>query len=179
MADNFIGYEYYDITVPKTTASVYIDGYTNFGWSLDHTREIGNFIGRNRAFIKFKRNRHLSNRTRITKLQRQFDIKAAEIEHLEKSKKTNASIVAYIVGIIGTALMAGSMFTYMENMVIPMIILAVPGFICWLGTYSIYQVFKQRQTVKKDPIIDNIYENLYEIANQAYEIMKKKENDYE
>ncbi|MBS0958822.1 hypothetical protein JK162_10120 [Leuconostoc pseudomesenteroides] len=107
-------------------------------------------------------------------MQRQFDIKAAGIGNLEKSKKTNASIVSYIVGVIGTTLMAASMFAYMENMVVLMIILAVPGFICWLGAYSIYQVVKQKQAIRKEPVINNSYEDLYDIANQAYKVMKKK-----
>lgn len=174
MADDFIGYEYYDLTVSKSAASVYIDGYTNFGWNLDNAREMGKFVGKNRVLIKFKRNRRLPNKDQIIKLQRQFDIKAAEIENLEKSKKTNASIVSYIVGVIGTTLMAASMFAYMENMVVLMIILAVPGFICWLGAYSIYQVVKQKQAIRKEPVINNSYEDLYDIANQAYKVMKKK-----
>ena len=37
--NNFIGYEYQDVTVKRSMASMYADSYQNFGWELDGTAE--------------------------------------------------------------------------------------------------------------------------------------------
>ena len=39
MSEHFVGYEYQDITVKRSMAAVYIDGYENFGLMLDGTRD--------------------------------------------------------------------------------------------------------------------------------------------
>lgn len=105
---NFIGYEYRDITVKKTMQSVYADSFVNFGWVAEG---IGEAVGKvDSVVIKFKRDRKIRNKSELTRLQRQFEACAAEIVSLEKSKVTRAVAIAYVVGVIGCAFMAGSVF---------------------------------------------------------------------
>ena len=68
--------------------------------------------------MKFKRDRKVRNKAELTRLQRQFDSCVSEIESLERSKYLRASVFAYIIGVVGTAFMAGSVFAYLADMLV-------------------------------------------------------------
>ncbi len=76
--------------------------------------------GLTRVTMKFKRDRKIRNKAELTRLQRQFESGAAEIAALEKSKTLGASAAAFLIGIVGTAFMAGSVFSYLAGMLPPM-----------------------------------------------------------
>lgn len=68
--NEFIGYEYKEVTIPRSMDSVYTDGYANFGWQPEGssaTPSVGKIV------VKYKRNRKLRNKAEITRLQRKFD----------------------------------------------------------------------------------------------------------
>ena len=110
--NSFIGYEYQEVSVKRSMASVYADGYSNFGWQIDGTTEQPGKMGS--ISMKFKRDRKIRNKAELTRLQRNFDSCVSEILTLESSKYIMASVAAYAVGIIGTAFMAGSVFHYCQ-----------------------------------------------------------------
>ena len=110
MSEHFVGYEYQDITVKRSMAAFYIDGYENFGWKLDGTRDPA---GKPDAVtLSFKRDRKFRGKAELTRLQGQFDACMSEILSLEASKVVKASAAAYTVGVAGTAFMAASVFAY-------------------------------------------------------------------
>lgn len=79
--NNFIGYEYQDVTVKRSMASLYADSYQNFGWELDGTTEpVGKLDS---VTMKFKRDRKLRNKAELTRLQRNFDACITETLSLE------------------------------------------------------------------------------------------------
>lgn len=102
---SFIGYEYKSLTVNRRMESVYADGYQNFGWKLEDVS--APLTAGGALSMKFKRDRKIRNKAELTRLQRQFEACADEIVELERSKTVAASITAYIIGLIGTAFMAG------------------------------------------------------------------------
>lgn len=56
--NEFIGYEYKEVTIPRSMDSVYTDGYANFGWQPEGsspTPSVGKIV------MKYKRNRKLRN----------------------------------------------------------------------------------------------------------------------
>lgn len=163
--NNFIGYEYKDITVKRNMESVYMDGYTNFGWTLEDSSTPIKRIGM--VTIKFKRDRKIRNKSELTRLQRQFDTKVVEIETLESSKVIGASVVANIIGVIGTAFMAGSVFAIQADMIILSIILAIPSFIGWIIPYFLFQRISKKKTNKVSPLIDQKYDEIYEVCENA------------
>ena len=62
--NDFIGYEYREVHTKRGLISVYVDGYENFGWSLEDTESpIGKI---DTAVLKFKRNRKLCNKAELT-----------------------------------------------------------------------------------------------------------------
>lgn len=167
--NTYIGYEYKDVTVRHDMVSVYTDGCANFGWALEGTSySIGN-IGS--VTLKLKRDRKIRNKAELTRLSRQFDACVNEIVSLENSKIIAAATAAYIIGIIGTAFMAGSVFAYLGSMVALMVILAIPGFVGWVIPYFCYIHIIRKRTDKVTPLIDGKYDEIYDICEKANSLL--------
>jgi len=163
--NNFIGYEYQDVTVQHGVVSLYADGYENFGWKLENTAEP---IGKVDSLVmKFKRDRKIRNKAELTRLQRQFETCVGQIQSLEASKRIKASAAAYVIGVIGTAFMTGSVFAVTANMTVLCIVLAVPAFIGWALPYLIFRQIEKKKTVEVAPLIDRKYEELYSVCEKA------------
>ena len=109
----------------------------------------------------------------LTRLQRHFEACAKEIEALEKSKTSVASIWAFIVGFIGTAFMAGSTFavTHEPPMILLCILLAVPGFIGWALPYFLYHHIVVKQTKKIQPMIEAKQDEIYDICEKGHSLL--------
>jgi hypothetical protein len=163
--NNFIGYEYKDVLVSRRMESVFSDAYVNFGWILDSvSTSIHNYAS---IVMKFKRDRKIRNKMELTRLQRQFESAVAEIETLERSKIIGASTVAYGTGILGTAFMAGSVFSYLGGMLPLCIILAVPAFIGWIAPYFCFTTLRNRKSAEVEPLIDSKYDEIYDVCEKA------------
>lgn len=167
---NFIGYEYKEQTVKRSMESIYTDSYPSFGWELE-----GSSIppqGSAYVSLKFKRNRKLRNKAEITRLQRLFESGAAEIESLEFSKVTKASGVAYGVGLVGTAFMAGSVFAVTDGNIALCIILAIPAFAGWIAPYLLFRKISSHKSEEVTPLIDKKYDEIYDICEKASSLVQ-------
>lgn len=173
MESRFIGYEYKDITVPQDMASVYIDGYASFGWSMESGSAFPTAQGSKNVNLKFKRDRKIRNKAELIRLQRQFESCAEEILSMERFKIVGASIAAYTVGIIGAAFLAGSVFSYIGGLLVFSIVLAIPGFLCWLIPYFAYRKMKQDKTAKLAPLIDQKYDEIYTTEEKADDLLNQ------
>lgn len=163
--NEFIGYEYKDVTVKEKMENMYVDGYLNFGWELEDTLE--GTPGKEDIVLKLKRDRKIRNKAELTRLQRQFEACMKEIISLENSKVIGAATVAYIVGVIGTAAMAGSVFAYIGGTLTLSIILAIPGFIGWIIPYLLFCRIRSSKSVKVEPLINKKYDEVYEVCEKA------------
>jgi len=167
--DNFIGYEYKEINVGSDKEGMYADGYPNFGWQLE--KSTAPIFGISTVYLKFKRDRKIGNKAELTRLQRQFESNVSEIEKLEQSKTTTASIAAYTIGLVGTALMAGSVFAFLADMIPLCIILAVPAFVGWaLGYFSFIKI-RNKRIEKVRPLIEQQYDAIYEVCEKAHGLL--------
>lgn len=104
----FIAYEYKELNVKEDMASFYLDCYESFGWQRDEKfppQKSGE-----KMIIKLNRNRKLVNKVELTRLQRNFEADMEDIFSLEGTKTSAAVVTALIIGLIGTAFMAGSVF---------------------------------------------------------------------
>lgn len=168
---NFVGYEYKDITVSRSMETLYVDCYTHFGWTLEGTTQP--IQGISSITLKFKRDRKIRNKAELTRLQRQLDSGIHDVEMLEKSKVTSAAIAGFSLGIVGTAFMAGSVFAYTGSLLALSVILAVPGFIGWILPYFIYLSINRKRTAKVTPMIDEKYDEIYEVCEKASALLNK------
>lgn len=168
---NFVGYEYREINVKRSLVSIYADGYENFGWKLEGTAEQLGKLTMDSITLRFKRDRKIRNKTELTRLQRNFDACVQEIITLEASKGTKASAVAYIVGIIGTAFMAGSVFAVTADRIVPCIILAIPAFIGWILPCFLFKSIEKKKIAYVTPLIDKKYDEIYTVCEKANNLL--------
>lgn len=167
--NSFIGYEYKDILVQRNLESLYADGFVNFGWNLENVSfPLHSY---NSIIMRFKRDRKIRNKMELTRLQRQFESCAAEVNDLEKSKIIVASAVAYITGLVGTAFIAGSIFSYLGGSLALCIILAIPGFAGWVIPYFAFLALRNKKTAAVDPLIEKKYDEMYEVCEKANSLL--------
>lgn len=174
---NFVGYEYKEIIAESSRISFLLDGYECFGWELDESlvgnKESKNPSYQNKTVLHLKRNRKIINKMELTRLQRNFEACVKEIEALEKSKTSAATIYALVVGVIGTAFMAGSVFavTAQPPYIILSILLAIPAFIGWIVPYFLYKGVTRKQTEKLEPLIEQKYDEIYDICEKGNKLL--------
>ncbi|MEY8356838.1 hypothetical protein AALB39_26330 [Lachnospiraceae bacterium 54-53] len=168
---SFIGYEYKEVTVDSDRASMYLDGYMNFGWITDENIQPATALGK--TTLKLKRDRKILNKTELTRLQRHFEACLNEIDAMEKSKVSEATMWAILIGILGTAFMAGSVFAVTnEPPLIPLsILLAIPGFTGWLLPNFVHKAVLKKKTAKLMPQIEQKYDELYEICEKGNKLL--------
>lgn len=170
---NFVGYEYKEIIAESSHISFLLDGYESFGWELDERRtesgESKHSTYPKKEVLHLKRNRKIINKMELTRLQRNFEACVKEIDALEKSKTSVATIYSLVAGIIGTAFMAGSVFavTAQPPYIILSILLAVPALIGWVVPYFLYRRVVRKQTEKLEPLIEQKYDEIYEICEKG------------
>ena len=166
---NFVGFEYKDVFTGREMESMYADGYQSFGWTLENAAS--HPIGLGSVNMKFKRDRKIRNKAELSRLQRQFDACLEEVVNLEKSKASTASIVAFTIGMIETAFLAGATFSFLGNMIVLCIVLAIPGFIGWALPYFMYNSTYAKRTAKVTPLIDSKYDEIYDICERASSLL--------
>lgn len=125
------------------------------------------------TILKLKRDRKIINKMELTRLQRHFEACIQEIEALERTKFTVPSVWAMIIGVIGTAFMAGSVFAIVNEPPIIWlgILLAIPAFIGWIFPYFVYRKLQQTQVQKVQPIIEAKYDEIYEVCEKGHSLL--------
>lgn len=168
---SFIGYEYKEITVSSGLASMYLDCYESFGWIPEEELSYGEKT--HRVTIRMKRDRKIINKMELTRLQRNFEACAKDINKLEKAKTSTATMWALAVGIMGTAFMAGSTFAVVNEppIIWLCVLLAIPGFIGWIFPYFIYRRVVKKQTDKLQPLIEEKMEEIYEVCEKGNSLL--------
>ena len=167
----FAAYEYKEIHVGEDQASFYLDCYENFGWQQDENFPVQE--SSDRVVLRLKRNRKIVNKMELTRLQRQFEADMEDLSALEKSKTTQAMIVALTIGILGTACMAGSVFAVTADppVIWLCVLLAVPAFAGWIAPYFIYRKLKERKTREVTPYIEEKYEEIYAVCEKGNSLL--------
>jgi len=164
---DFVGYEYKTVTTESDRASMYLDGYENFGWMLDDSMRPQQFGGV--VTLKLKRDRKILNKTELTRLQKHFEACMDDIRALERSKAHTASVVALSAGVTGTAFMAGSVFavTHEPPWILLCVILAIPGFIGWILPYFLFKHSLKKRADTIAPLIEQKYDEIYRICEKG------------
>ena len=96
-----------------------------------------------------------------------------EIRALEKSRTSNATVWAIVVGLIGTAFMAGATFAavHVPPLYLLCAILAVPGFTGWTLPYFIYKKLAAKRTRVVSGLVEQKYDEIYHICEQGNKLL--------
>ena len=168
---SFIGYEYKEISAAGERASFYLDCYESFGWTVDERTQENGPAGK--GTLVLKRERKLVNKMELTRLQRHFEACMDEIRALERSKTSSATVWAIVVGLTGTAFLAGATFAAVH--VPPLYglcaILAVPGFTGWALPYFLYQKLAAKRSKIVAELVEQKYDEIYELCEQGNKLL--------
>ena len=172
----YVGYEYKEISTDSSMVSLLLDGYESFGWEVNDSLPdagMGRKPGGGRTVIRLKRDRRILNKAELTRLQRNFEACVSQIQTLEGRKTSSASAYAIILGLVGTAFMAGSTFavTAWPPHYILCVLLAIPGFLGWIFPYFLYKKIVGKQTEKMTPLIEAKYDEIYEICEKGNKLL--------
>ena len=72
--NSFIAYEYLTQTVSPSMQATYVDGYANFGWQLQESKE-----GLHGVTLAFKRDRSITHKSELNRIQKQFEQQMAHV----------------------------------------------------------------------------------------------------
>ena len=171
MEQKFVSYDYKTIKVREDSLGFYLDAYESFGWQTDE--RLTNLQAEGTATLHLKRDRKLLNRMELTRLQRNFEGCMEEIADLEKEKSRTATAVSIAVGIIGTVFVGGSVFavTASPPIIWLCVMLAVPGFTCWVLPYFLYRGIKRRKTEQVDLFIEKKYEEITGLMEKGHSLL--------
>lgn len=170
---DYIGYEYKEITVPMEYMSLYMDNYPCFGWESDPNRtDKADKPGKNMT-LHWHRNRKITNRTELTRLQRNFDALVTEIKKLEASKEKLAAMYSLITGFIGLAFIAGSVLavTAQPVRILLCVLLGIPGILLWLAAYPVYLFVLKKRTEAVTTLIEDKYDQVYEVCEKGKRLL--------
>lgn len=168
---DFVGFEYKEIVTSSDKVSMYLDGFENFGWEVDE--HMGQIQSGEKIRLKLKRDRKILNKVELTRLQRNFEACMEEIDSLEKSIKQTATMRVTIIGIIGTAFMAGSVFAVTNEppIIWLCVLLAIPAFIGWISPMFIYKNMIRERAKKIAPFIEQKHEEIYELCEKGSNLL--------
>lgn len=168
---SFVGYEYKEITVSANLVSMYLDCYENFGWIAEE--ELTDMGKPHHVTIRMKRDRKIINKMELTRLQRNFEACAHDLNKLQKAKTSLATIWALAVGIVGTVFMAGATFAVVHEppIIWLCVLLAIPGFIGWILPYFVYREIVKKQTEKLQPLIEEKMEEIYQVCEKGHSLL--------
>ena len=170
MAENnnlYVTYEYKKLSVEEEELSMLLDCYESFGWIVD------NNIPFDGTTLNLKRDRKIINKMELTRLQNHFEACLEEIKTLEASKTQKPTIWSLVVGMLGTAFMAGATFAAVATppIIWLCILLAIPGFIGWSFSYFVYKSILMKEINRVNPFIDVKREEIYEICQKGHSLL--------
>ncbi len=169
--NDYIGYEYHEISIKQQKASRYLDGMRNFGWEVDENFPMTQ--QNSEVTLHLKRNKKILNKMELTRLQNHFEANMNEIEQMEKKTGDIPFIVALSVGLIGTVCMTGSTFaiTHEPPLVWLSTVLAVPGITGWCLPVFLYRKIKQKKVHELSPYLEQKYEEIDKICEKGKHLL--------
>lgn len=162
---NFTAYEYKEIAVRSDKAPLYLDCYESFGWQQDENFPLQET--KDTVNIRLKRDRKLVNKTELTRLQRNFEASMEEIDALEHSKTTAATIWTLCVALAGSVFAA----TADPPRIALCILLAIPGFAGWIAPYFVYRIVRDKKTRQVSPFIEEKTEEIYAMCEKGQSLL--------
>ena len=92
---------------------------------------------------------------------------------MEQSKTTGSTIAALVIGIIGTAFMAGSVFavTAEPPVIWLMVLLAIPGLIGWVLPFFLYRRILRKKTAELEPLKEQKYDEIDQICEKGSRLL--------
>lgn len=169
---DYVGYDYKTVTVDNEKVSFYLDAYANFGWIQDDGAL--SLPQTNQAVLRLKRDRKIISKAELTRLQQHFEACMDEIKALENSKTRMAIITSLVLGLLGTAFIAGAVFAITSDppLIWLCVLLGLPGAAGWALSYPIYTLIRKKRTTNIEPLIERKFDEAHEILTKGNSLVR-------
>lgn len=173
MTNDFKTYDYMEICAAEAKLSFLTDCCKCFGWRTDEN--VPALYQQGKIRLRLKRDRKLVNKAELTRLQRNFESCAEEIEKLERAMTGRAQMAALTLGVIGTVFMALAVFavTAEPPHIVLTVLYAIPGFAGWISPYFAYRKVVARQKEKLEPLIEQKREEIDMLCEKGSRLIGK------
>lgn len=193
-------YTYKEITVPKSMEGIWKDGLENFGWELTRnepaidkavwdpirlmiaplaifpkshfSKWVRDTESETNVVLSFRRDRNIVEKDALNRTESQFEGYAKEITRLERSKTRKPTVVASILGGIGTVFMAASVFSFLLNAIALFVVMGVLGLAGWILPAVIYRSMRASQVRRVEPMIEDKYNTLYDVCREGHTLLQ-------
>ena len=191
--ENFVAYEYKNVTVKRNSAGLYIDCMENLGWALaendgyDVQTILANLnpvnLGKNIASaaqsygetgdpsetmtLKFKRDRRIENKQQLETLEREYEQAMSAINKVERKNVAQTMGISLGTGIIGTIFIGLSVYNFVFSNTVLGVLFAVIGAIGWaIGFFSNMKIGKKKST-QTEPYVQEQLNIVYSTCEKA------------
>jgi hypothetical protein len=195
--ENFVAYEYKNVTVKRDSAAMYIDCMSNFGWTpiedegLDIQSVLSNLnpvhLGMNiantaQAFaetpdgsetvtLKFKRDRRIENKRELDNLERKCVEALSAVNRIERKNNAQTMGVSLGTGIVGTAFIGLAVYNFVFSHVALGVLFAAVGAVGWaIGFFSNRRI-GTKKAVETEPHIQEQFDIAYNACEQAHALL--------
>ena len=195
--ENFVAYEYKNVTVKRNSAGMYIDCMENFGWSLveNDGYDVGSLLtnlnpvnlGKNIAnaaqsfgetadpsetmTLKFKRDRRIENKQQLDKLEREYEEALSAIHKVERKNVAQTMGISLGTGIIGTLFIGLAVYNFVFSNIILGVLFAAVGAIGWaIGFFSNMKIGKKKST-QTEPYVQEQLNIVYSTCEKAHALL--------
>lgn len=190
--EKFVAYEYKNISVKREAVPIYMDCLQNFGWILIEERghgygapyritaELSGMIAQaspenadiaDLVTLKFKRNRKITNRLEIDKLEGQCEEALTAIDKLEKKNNAQSMGISLGAGMIGTVFLGLAAYNFIAANLVVGIVCAVVGMAGWGAGFFANQRISKKKAKQSESMIQQYLETAYSTCEQAHELL--------
>jgi hypothetical protein len=147
-----VAYEYRSITVDPRDEAQARDVYADFGWTVESAQR--SRLGRGPVALQLRRDRNLKNRALVNELQRTAESSLGRVRALERSQTRIPTMITSGIGVLGAALLAGSVFAMSAALTPLMVLLGAGGLLLWCLTYPISRALRRSRRSTTVPTIE-------------------------
>ncbi len=167
MDKEFTAYEYTQISTNHKDLHFLLDCYESLGWERD-TRLDGDG-----KYLTLRRSRKCMNHMELTRLQGHLESCLSQIEILEKSKASKATSASIAVGVLGTVLLAISVFavTAQQPQILLCIVFGLPGLGLWGYAPVLHKQLYTKAAVTASELILKKRDEIFEICEKGSKLL--------
>ncbi|MFT4041624.1 MAG: hypothetical protein QM673_00535 [Gordonia sp. (in: high G+C Gram-positive bacteria)] len=159
-------FEHSRVCIPTTQEKQYIDGYASFGWEVVGIPRAQGVRGQHTEIL-FRRDRDTPNRKALDELQSQYETTLAEADRIDNGRSRTPLVVAVVAGLIGSALMAGSVFALDDGLTLLSVMLGGNAIGIWLIGYLRHRRATKSVAARAAQEAPAIYAKASDIAARA------------
>ena len=185
--NNFVAYEYKNITVRRDAVTTYTDCLSSFGWVPVDEQEygfqplftaftpisssVGTTAEQELVSLKFKRDRRINNKLEIDRLERKCEEALATINCMERKNNAFTMGISLGAGIVGTAILGIAVYSIVSSNIVVGVLMAALGVAGWGAGFFANRRLGKKKSTQAEPMIQAQLEVAYGACEQAYALL--------